>query len=197
MVSISILKELLGLSLLLAVLIILSFILINFSKTNFYSSPKVLIKKDQENISFSPVRLVIPVINISANIQSLGINSKGEMEVPSNITDVGLFKFGVIPGQTGSAVIAGHYNGENNQEGVFANLDKLKAGDKVSIEDKIGKSITFIVQKKELYDSGYADNVFNQSDSAHLNLVTCDGLWDEAKKSYTKRLVIFSDILKE
>jgi len=197
LVSISILEKPLRLSLLLAVLITLSLILANLIKTNFYSSPKVLIKKDQENISFLPLRLVIPVINISANIQSLGTNSKGEMEVPSNITDVGLFKFGAIPGQKGSAVIAGHFNGENNQEGVFANLDKLKAGDKLSIEDKTGKSIIFIVQKKEFYDSGYADNVFNQSDSAHLNLVTCDGLWDEVKKSYTKRLVIFSDILKE
>ena len=178
-------------------LIIFSFVLFCFIKINFYSSSKVLIKKDQENISFLPVRLVIPVINVSANIQSLKTNSKGEMEVPTNITDVGLYKFGVIPGQLGSAVIAGHYNGENNQEGVFFNLDKLKAGDKLSIEDKTGKSITFIVQKKELYDSGYADDVFNQNDSDHLNLVTCDGLWDEAKKSYTKRLVIFSDILKE
>jgi len=143
-----------------------------------------------------PSRLLIPTIGVNAEIQYVGVNDKGEMEVPSNITDVGLFKFGVIPGQTGSAVIAGHFNGENNQEGVFANLNKLKAGDKLSIEDKTGKSITFIVQKKELYDSGYADDVFNQSGDAHLNLVTCDGLWDEAKKSYTKRLVIFSDILK-
>lgn len=187
MVSISILKKPFRLPLL---LIIFSFVLFCFIKTNFYSSPK-----DQENISFSPVRLVIPIINVSANIQSLGTNSKGEMEVPTNITDVGLYKFGVIPGQIGSAVIAGHFNGQNNQEGVFANLDKLKAGDKLSIEDKTGKSITFIVKKKELYDSGYADNVFNQNDGAHLNLVTCDGLWNEAKKSYTKRLVIFSDIL--
>jgi LPXTG-site transpeptidase (sortase) family protein len=197
LVSVSILKKPLRLSLVLVILIILSFILVNLIKTNFYSSPKVLIKKDQENIPFSPVRLVIPVINISANIQSLGVNSKGEMEVPNNITDVGLFKFGVVPGQIGSAVIAGHFNGENNQAGVFTNLDKLKVGDKLFVEDKTGKAITFIVQKKELYDSGYADNVFNQSDIAHLNLITCDGLWDKAKRSYTKRLVIFSDILKE
>ena len=194
MVYISIFKRPLRLPLL---LIIFSFVLFCFIKINYYSSPKVLIKKDQENISFSPVRLLIPVINVNANIQSLGINSLGEMEVPTNITEVGLFKFGVIPGQTGSAVIAGHFNGKNNQKGVFANLDKLKIGDKFSVEDKTGKSITFIVQKIELYDSGYADDVFNQSDSAHLNLVTCDGLWDETKKSYTKRLVIFSDILKE
>ena len=153
--------------------------------------------KNEENVSFIPVLLLIPVINVRANIQSLGTNSLGEMEVPTNITDVGLYKFGVIPGEVGSAVIAGHYNGINNQEGVFFKLDKLKVGDRLSVEDKAGKSITFIVQKKELYDSGFADNVFNQSDGAHLNLVTCDGLWDETKKSYTKRLVIFSNILKE
>lgn len=174
-----------------------SLVIFSFVKTNFNFPLNDLIKKEQENISFSPVRLLIPVINISANIQTLGTNSKGEMEVPANIADVGLFKFGVIPGQVGSAVIAGHFNGENNQKGVFFNLDKLKTGDKLTVEDITGKSITFIVQKIELYDSGYADNVFNQGDGVHLNLVTCDGLWDEAKKSYTKRLVIFSDILRE
>ena len=194
MVSLSILKKHFNLPLLLIIFFLVVFC---FIKINFNSPPKVFIKKDQENISFSPVRLVIPVINVSANIQSLGTNSKGEMEVPTNITEVGLFKYGVIPGQIGSAVIAGHFNGKNNQEGVFFNLDKLKVGDKLSVEDKTGKSITFVVQKKELYDSGYADNVFTQNDGAHLNLVTCDGLWDETKKSYPKRLVIFSDILKE
>lgn len=126
-----------------------------------------------------------------------GVNSTGEMEVPSTITDVGLYKFGAIPGQIGSAVIAGHLNGVANKEGVFANLDRLKVGDKLSVEDKTGESIVFIVQKKELFDSGYADEVFNQSDSAHLNLITCDGSWDEDKKSYSKRLVVFTDLLNE
>ena len=193
MATLSIIKKHLRLP---SLLIILFFVFFSFIIINFYSSPKVFIKKDKENIVFSPERLIIPVINISANIQPLGINLKGEMEVPSNITDVGLYKFGVIPGQVGSAVIAGHFNGANNQEGVFFNLDKLKVGDKLSIEDKTGKFITFVVQKKELYDSGYADNVFNQTDGIHLNLITCDGLWNESKKSYTQRLVIFSDILK-
>ena len=176
------------LGLLLAVFIIISF---------FYFPSKVLIKKDQENISFIPVHLLIPTININANIQTLGVNSKGEMEVPNNITDVGLFKFGVIPGQKGSAVMAGHFNGENGQEGVFANLDKLKTGDKLFVEDKTGKSITFIVQEIKLYNSGYADKVFSRDDGVYLNLITCDGLWDEVKKSYAKRLVVFSDILEE
>jgi LPXTG-site transpeptidase (sortase) family protein len=144
-----------------------------------------------------PSRLLIPAIGVNAGVQYVGVNDKGEMEVPSNITDVALFKFGVVPGQKGSAVIAGHLNGENNQMGVFANLDKLKVGDKLFIEDKTGKSITFIVEKTELYDSGYADEVFSRNDGVYLNLITCDGLWDETKKSYTERLVIFSGIYIE
>lgn len=37
-------------------------------------------------------------------------------------------------------------------------------------------------------------NVFNSSDGqAHLNLITCEGIWDKASKSYSKRLVIFTD----
>jgi len=186
------------------VIFVFSPLLVFWLSVNITSSQKVVAKNPIQikpilnlPVLNLPSRLLIPAIGVNAGVQYVGVNDKGEMEVPNNITDVGLFKFGAVPGQTGSAVIAGHFNGENNQEGVFANLDKLKAGDKLSIEGKTGKSITFIVQKKELYDSGYADDVFNQSDSAHLNLVTCDGLWDEVKKSYTKRLVIFSDILKE
>lgn len=154
----------------------------------------VLPEKIPNEISFgSPVRLVIPSLNINANIQHVGVAINGEMEVPSNIIDVGWFKLGPSPGQKGSAVIAGHFNGKNNQQGVFANLNKLKVGDKLSVEDNAGKSITFIVQKKELYDSGFADEVFSRDDGVHLNLITCDGIWDGVKKSYDKRLVVFAD----
>lgn len=191
-----ILKKSFRLPLLAIGLLTLSVVL--FYSTRILNIKLILREKTINETSFGlPVALIIPSINVNSKIQYLGITSKGEMEVPNNINDVGWFKLGSRPGEKGSAVIAGHFNGENNQEGVFANLNKLKAGDKLSIEDKTGKSVTFIVQKKELYDSGYADDVFNQSGDAHLNLVTCDGLWDEAKKSYTKRLVIFSDILKE
>ena len=155
----------------------------------------ILTEKSPNKTTFGlPVRLVIPLLNINANIQHLGVAQNGEMEVPSNIVDVGWFKLGPSPGKRGSAVIAGHLNGKNNEAGVFANLDKLKPGDNLSIEDKSGKSITFIVQKKELYRSGYADEVFSRNDGVHLNLITCDGLWDESKKSFTKRLVVFADI---
>lgn len=141
-----------------------------------------------------PIRLIIPVIDIDANIQHLGVNLKGEMDVPDNIIDVGWFKFGSLPGEIGSAVIAGHFNGKKNEAGVFANLNKLKKGDQIFIKNDKNQLITFIVKQIRFYDPGYAESIFNSNDNAHLNLITCDGTWDKIKKTYNKRLVILADI---
>lgn len=143
-----------------------------------------------------PTRLIIPAINVNANIQQLGITSEGEMEIPDNTVYVGWFKFGPRPGEKGSAVIAGHFNGINDEAGVFFNLYQLRKGDNIYVKDDKGTTISFIIRESHIYDPGYAENVFSQNDSAHLNLITCDGFWDGTKKSYTKRLVVFADIAK-
>lgn len=141
-----------------------------------------------------PVRLVIPTINVNAGVQYLGITPQGEMEVPSNAVDVGWFKLGSRPGEKGSAVIAGHIDGESGEAGVFIDLYTLKQGDELYIEDDQGIMTRFIVRESRTYDPGYAEEIFSVNDSAHLNLVTCDGIWDGTKKSYAKRLVVFADI---
>ena len=142
-----------------------------------------------------PVRLIIPVINVNAKIQYVGVTPKGAMAVPSNTVDVGWFDLGPRPGERGSAVIAGHLDGENGEAGVFINLYKLKKGNKLYIKDAKGKTISFVVRESRIYDPGYANDVFSGSGSAHLNLITCDGVWDGAKKSYSKRLVVLADIV--
>jgi len=144
----------------------------------------------------SPVRLKIPLINVDASIEYVGITKEGEMGVPSNTLDVGWFDVGPPPGEQGSAVIAGHLDGKNGEPGVFTNLNKLKRGDKLYVEDNKGKTIGFIVRESRIYDPGYANEVFNATSGAHLNLVTCDGIWDYSQKNYTKRLVIFTDRIK-
>jgi len=191
-----ILKKSFRLPLLAIGLLTLSVVL--FYSTRILNKKLILQEKTTDETSFGlPVALVIPSINVNSKIQYLGITPKGEMEVPNNIDDVGWFKLGSRPGEKGSAVIAGHFNGENNQEGVFANLDKLIVGDKLSVVDDKGITISFTVREIRTYSPGFAEEVFSSNDAPHLNLITCDGLWDGVKKSYDKRLVIFSDILKE
>ncbi len=142
-----------------------------------------------------PVRLSIPQINLATDIEYVGVTAEGAMDVPSNIANAGWFRHGPLPGGKGSAVISGHVDGKNNDSGVFANLYKLKKGDTLFITDGMGKSTTFVVRESRMYDPGYADEVFSGSNGSHLNLITCDGVWDGDKKSYTKRLVVFTDIL--
>ena len=142
-----------------------------------------------------PVRLRIPAINVNTTIQRVGINSRGEMEVPGNVVDVGWFKLGSIPGERGSAVIDGHFDGGDGKAGVFINLYKLKPGDKLYVEDSRGKTTVFIVRESKTFDPGLADGVFSRNDGTYLNLITCDGVWDGVKKSYNKRLVVFADVV--
>lgn len=141
-----------------------------------------------------PVRLKIPLIGVDSAIEQVGLSSGGEMAVPANSKDGGWFEPGTRPGEKGSAVIAGHFDAENGQPGVFASLYRLKAGDKIYVEDDTGASIEFIVKASHSFDPGFADEVFNPDDKAYLNLITCDGSWNEAKKSYSKRLVVFAEI---
>jgi len=152
------------------------------------------VKSQTENQWWSG-HLIIPKINVNAAVQTVGINSNGEMESPSNSVDVGWYMYGPRPGQTGSAVIAGHLDEKNGEPGVFAKLDKLQKGDKLYIDDGQGTTTAFTVRESHTFDAGYAEEVFNSSDSAHLNLVTCAGFWDNTKQSYHKRLVVFSDIV--
>jgi sortase A len=141
-----------------------------------------------------PVRIIIPQINVDAFVENVGITSSGAMEAPKNTFDVGWFVFGPHPGEEGSAVIAGHFNTEKGEPGVFNELQKLKNGDNIYVIDDQGITTTFVVRKSQGYDPGYADEVFSSNDGTHLNLITCEGFWDEAKQSYSKRLVVFADL---
>lgn len=164
-----------------------------FTKDNHQK--KTVLGQTVTNITFGlPVKLIIPIINVNAGIQSLGVTPQGTMAVPDNAVDVGWFKIGSRPGEVGSAVIAGHIDEESGEVGVFANLYKLKEGDRLYIEDDKGTSIAFVVREKRTFDPGYADEVFSRNDGVYLNLITCDGLWDGVKKSYSKRLVVFAEI---
>jgi len=142
-----------------------------------------------------PMHLRIPEINVDADIEYVGLTSGGAMGVPKNQDNVAWFKLGQRPGEDGSAVIAGHYGLKNGKGSVFDSLHKLIKGDKLYIEDDKGKIITFVVREIKSYNpQADATEVFNSSDGkSHLNLITCEGTWDKISKSYSQRLVVFTD----
>lgn len=158
------------------------------------SNTAALQSQEQASIGL-PVRLKIPVIKVDAAIEYVGLTQRGAMDVPRSPEDVAWFSLGPRPGEKGSAVIAGHIDWKNGEAAVFNSLYKLRKGDKLYIEDDKGASISFIVREIRTYNPGEdVPDVFYQSEGIHINLITCDGVWDKSKKSYTNRLVVFADL---
>ncbi len=147
-----------------------------------------------ENIG-APIRILIPSIGVDALIEPVALTATAAMDTPKDPLDAGWYDLGPRPGETGSAVVDGHVDWYNGGGAVFANLDKLKAGDKIMVSDANGSTVTFSVRDSLRYDpSADATAVFISNDgSSHLNLITCDGVWDKQAKQYSKRLVVFAD----
>jgi sortase A len=148
-----------------------------------------------------PVTLLIPALSIDTNIQSVGKTASGAMANPQGahkFREVGWYKFGPRPGQAGSAVIDGHLDNALSLKGVFYHLDQLQVGDTVIVRTASSTQAVFRVAGSKVYDykQSNAEEVFLSADGkAHLNLITCDGTWVQSEKSYTQRLVVFTDLV--
>ena len=150
----------------------------------------------QEKVSSGlPVHLTIPKINVDAALDYVGITPAGELGVPKGPTNAAWYDLGPRPGEKGNAVIDGHFGYKNHVPAVFDNLHALQKGDNIYIEDEKGKTIIFVVRELRTYGHNEEDsNVFVSSDGkAHLNLITCQGVWSETQKSFSNRLVVFAD----
>jgi len=144
-----------------------------------------------------PSRLIIPKIGVNAVVELVGENSKGEMGIPSSYQNTAWYMNGALPGEIGSAVINGHLDTRFFDSGVFRNLGSLTVGDVVQIQEENGNFLKFEVVGKESYDSNNAplDRIFGESGEARLNLITCDGTWDQSVKRYDRRLVVFTRLI--
>ena len=146
-----------------------------------------------------PIRLVIPKINVDAALEHVGLTADGAVGTPKNQNNAAWFELGRRPGEIGSAIIAGHYGWKNKKSSAFDNLYKLREGDVIYINDEGGVTTTFIVRELKRYGpDAKAIDVFGTDDNqAHLNLVTCEGVWNDDTKSYSARLVVFTDLVQE
>ncbi len=134
-----------------------------------------------------PVRLSIPSIGV-------GLTATRAMDVPTDWHHVGWFNLGPRPGESGSAVIAGHLDSSTGPA-VFWDLKKLRIGDDVSIITGSGTTQTFRVTRTAVYTTKTAPltELFGTASGAHLNLITCAGSWDKAQGKYDERLAVYTE----
>jgi LPXTG-site transpeptidase (sortase) family protein len=115
------------------------------------------------------------------------------MDVPRNAQVAGLYIFGVHPGAPGVSVIAGHRSW-GKQPALFDSLHTVSVGDIISVRDSKNNRVDFIVQKISRYPAdAVIPDIFTARDSvARLNLITCEGSWNNAKNSSNERLVVYT-----
>lgn len=143
-----------------------------------------------------PTRLEIGEIKVSSTIKPVGLTSDGDMAIDDSIGDVAWYQLGPRPGEKGNAVIAGHYGWKDGEAAVFNDLHTLQAGSEVSVYDQEGLKVTFVVREIRTYNpEADATEVFRSNDGkAHLNLITCNGSWNNSLQTYSTRLVVFTDL---
>ncbi len=114
--------------------------IITYMKAGYYSPREELsVSLPEAGLSEAPAnqeeilpsRIIIPKLDIDTDVQLVGITKKGNMAVPTNFTDTGWYKYGTIPGQEGSAVIAGHQTNALSLPAVFMRLPELEEGDDI------------------------------------------------------------------
>lgn len=144
-----------------------------------------------------PLQLTIPRIGVTATVEHVGKKVDGKMANPSTFSTVAWYKEGARPGAGGNAVIAGHLNNAIGLSGVFEKLNTLALGDIIKVKDEHGKELTFIVREMTVYETDQAptEQIFATAGPARLVLITCDGAWDQGKRSYDKRLIVFADLI--
>jgi LPXTG-site transpeptidase (sortase) family protein len=144
------------------------------------------------------VKVVIPAINVSAEVQHVGIGKSGRMAVPTNYADVGWYKYGTVPGRAGNAVVAGHVDNGFGLSGVFNRLSELDKDDEIIVEDRQGQRLVFRVVETRTFDSATEDTeeIFGPSERARLHLITCEGEWIPEKKTYSDRRVVTAQFEK-
>ncbi len=142
----------------------------------------------------TPSRIVIEKINVDAEIESVGMNEKGEMAVPAEDMNVAWYNLGYKPGADGSAVVAGHFDTRTGSPAVFYDIAKLSQGDEIEVTYPNGEAFTFEVTDSALYpfNDFPLQKVFNTPGSPTLNLITCDGVFNSAQRNYSQRRVVYA-----
>lgn len=140
-----------------------------------------------------PRYLTIDKLGINnVRILAMGVNSKGELDTPRNIFDVGWYEGSGKPGQGGTSVIDGH-NGGPHVYGVFKRLPDLAVGDIIQVER--GDGIIFkykVVENKSVLLSEsdkYMSTAFRSPEEGKesVTLITCTGEWSQQQKTYLSR----------
>lgn len=160
-----------------------------------------------------PLELQLPWSDTRLPVLGVGILPTNVMDAPMGAADdpvwqqVFWYRGSAVPGETSTALMAGHISDPLGRPGVFADIDRLQVGDPLVVHDtRTGLDVRFAVVSSrsypldeaddaavltEMYGAGPVAGTIPQPAAdglAHLTLVTCAGTFRHG--THDHRLVV-------
>ncbi|MEU6982948.1 class F sortase [Streptomyces sp. NPDC046324] len=126
-----------------------------------------------------PVRVRVPAAGVDTGpVLELGLAGDGTVEVPSeaDAERIGWYDKGVTPGETGPAVLIGHFDTARGPA-VLKNVAKVRVGDEITVARADGTEAVFRVRELEQVDKKVfpTRKVYGDTERPELRLITCGG----------------------
>lgn len=145
-----------------------------------------------------PVALIVPALRIDTRLSGLHTGRDGNLQVDADPSRAGWYADGPAPGDLGPAVLAGHLDSKAGP-GVFAGLDRLRTGQRLTIRRADGTDVSFVVDDVHTYakrDFPTA-RVYASDGTATLRVITCGGAFDPATGRYRSNTIVFASQVGE
>ncbi len=162
-----------------------------------------------------PLELRLPSLQVSGTMLAVGITAASAMDAPQGPSGDPVwqqafwYRGGGIPGDAGTATVAGHVDDVRGRPALFAHLGDLHPGDPVVVHDtRSGTDVRFAVDRVATYSVQQASQpavlagIYGAGPVAgtgpqpapdglaHLTLVTCAG--DFVHGAYDHRVVVYT-----
>ena len=138
-----------------------------------------------------PTRVRLERLDVDAEVVPVGVQPSGEMQVPADVEEVGWYRYGSAPGEAGSAVLAGHVDGDGRL-GQLGALRDAAPGDVVQVVSSDGSTAEFRVLAREQVPKADAPlgRWFAADGPSRLVLLTCGGDFDRSAGSYADNVAV-------
>ncbi|UGT44902.1 class F sortase [Nocardia yamanashiensis] len=144
-----------------------------------------------------PATLSIPALGLTADLDHIGMKPDGTVQDPVTFERPSWYDLGAAPGERGSAVILGHVDSYRGPA-IFFRLGELRAGDAVAVTRADGATARFVVTRTETVpkDAFPAQSVYADHGDAELQLVTCGGDFDSARRTYRANVIVYTTLVR-
>ncbi|MFJ9808490.1 class F sortase [Streptomyces sp. NPDC101158] len=144
-----------------------------------------------------PVRVRIPAAGVDTGpVLRLGLNRDGSVQVPSvaQADRIGWYDKGVTPGETGPAVLIGHYDTADGPA-VLRGVGRIHVGDRVTVTRADGTDAVFRVRELEQVDKKAfpTEKVYGDTERPELRLITCGG--ELVNGHRPDNVVVYADLM--